>query len=165
MKLIRNRNLVAYCRRYSRYSYLHDPDTGCISTRRIVIQSCSGSCKHPSITSLLWYREQQRKRRWRKKARRRIRRHRRQWTPQPSTPVANSPLPALSVLLRPPRSTPSGETCCRPIRFKQRSVQFHCPQNPTGRMYSRWFRFVRKCGCTACPNVGEVVEKNAVPLR
>lgn len=144
---------AAFCKRHSRYSYLYDPDTGCISTRRIVIHSCSGSCQNAVSTSLLWHQErQQQKRRWRKKVRRRVRRHRSQLT-------SSSPLPQLpskiSGASRMPRSIPeSTVACCQPVRFKQKSVQFHCAQNGGGgRIYSRWFRFVRKCGCiSSCYN-------------
>ncbi|KAH9283513.1 Slit -like protein 2 protein [Echinococcus granulosus] len=137
-----------FCKRHSRYSYIYDPDTGCISTRRIVIRSCSGSCQGAAGTSLMWQLEQQqRKRRWRKKARRRVRRHRSQWT-------SLSP-PLMPKLSRMPRSvTENTGTCCQPMRFKQKSVQFQCPKNGSGnRVYSRWFHFVRKCGCaTNCHN-------------
>uniref|UniRef100_A0A0R3W0Y6 Slit homolog 2 protein n=1 Tax=Taenia asiatica TaxID=60517 RepID=A0A0R3W0Y6_TAEAS len=144
-----------FCRRHSRYSYIYDPDTGCISTSRIVIRSCSGSCRDAADTSLMWQLEQQqRKRRWRKKAQRRVRRHRSQW-------ISSSPLlppPSLSLLPRisrmPRSATENTGTCCQPVRFKQKNIQFHCPQGGgEGRVYSRWFRFVRKCGCiTNCHN-------------
>ncbi|KAL5110934.1 hypothetical protein TcWFU_009486 [Taenia crassiceps] len=136
----------AFCKRHSRYSYIYDPDTGCISTNRIVIRSCSGSCRDAAGASLTWQLEQQqRKRRWRKKARRRVRRHRSQW-------ISSSP-PSMARSGRVSRSVT--ETCCQPVRFKQKSIQFHCPQNGSeGRVYSRWFRFVRKCGCsTNCHNL------------
>ncbi|KAM3184572.1 hypothetical protein ACTXT7_008077 [Hymenolepis weldensis] len=62
------------CKRHSRYSYIYDPDTGCISTRRVMIRSCSGSCQEGAATSLMWEQEErQRKRRMRKRARRRKR--------------------------------------------------------------------------------------------
>uniref|UniRef100_A0A5K3EG44 Protein slit n=1 Tax=Mesocestoides corti TaxID=53468 RepID=A0A5K3EG44_MESCO len=143
---------IAYCRRHSRYSYLHDPDTGCISTQRVVIHSCSGSCQNPASTMLLWHREQQRKRRWQNQARRRIRRHRRQWSPSAQMSVSNKNT-GLSRVIR--RDLEGGLTCCQPIRFKQRNVQFRCPQSSGGRMYSRWFRFVRKCGCSANCDSGQ----------
>ncbi|KAM7537665.1 hypothetical protein Aperf_G00000075381 [Anoplocephala perfoliata] len=135
---------TTFCKRHSRYSHIFDPDTGCISTRRIVIRSCSGSCQEGVSTSLMWdYEERQRKRRMRKRARRRVRRHRIQWSS-----YSSSPLPGVN---RVTRSIPEiSGTCCQPIRFKQKSIQFHCPKNGdgVGRVYSRWFRFVRKCGCT-----------------
>ncbi|VDM22163.1 unnamed protein product [Hydatigera taeniaeformis] len=150
------RRVTAFCKRHSRYSYIYDPDTGCISTSRIVIRSCSGSCQGAAGT-LMWQLEQQRqqKRRWSKKARRRVRRHRSQWTSSASLPSPSSSLPLTPGLNRMPRSvTENTGTCCQPVRFKRKSVQFHCPQNGgEGRVYSRWFRFVRKCGCTTnCHN-------------
>ncbi|VDO14671.1 unnamed protein product [Rodentolepis nana] len=64
---------TTFCKRHSRFSYIYDPDTGCISTRRIMIRSCSGSCQEVATTSLIWEQEErQRKRRMRKKARRRF---------------------------------------------------------------------------------------------
>ncbi|KAL5971960.1 hypothetical protein TSMEX_000351, partial [Taenia solium] len=144
-----------FCKRHSRYSYIYDPDTGCISTSRIVIRSCSGSCQDAADTSSMWQLErQQRKHRWRKKARRRVRRHRNQWIS--SSPLLPPPsLPLMPRLSRMPRSvTENTGTCCQPVRFKQKNIQFHCPQDGgEGRVYSRWFRFVRKCGCiTNCHN-------------
>ncbi|VUZ54040.1 unnamed protein product [Hymenolepis diminuta] len=133
------------CKRHSRYSYIYDPDTGCISTRRVMIRSCSGSCQEGAATSLIWEQEErQRKRRMRKRARRRVRRHRSQWNP-----YSSSPSPGLNRVSRNTEET-SGR-CCQPIRFKQKRIQFHCPKNGgsgVNRVYSRWFRFVRKCGCT-----------------
>lgn len=120
-----------------------------------MIRSCSGSCQEGAAPSLLWeQKKRQRKRRMRKRARRRVRRHRSQWNP-----YSSSPSPGLNRVSQNPQET-SGGGCCQPIRFKQKNIQFHCPKNgATGgveRVYSRWFRFVRKCGCTSSCNSGTI---------
>ncbi|KAL7065511.1 hypothetical protein AAHC03_04868 [Spirometra sp. Aus1] len=129
----------SYCRRQFRSSFLHDPINGCISTDRILVHSCSGSCHYPDGTPIPW--SPDRRRRARRRRRDRVkRREKRQFAQQMGDRYSLRYTLASS-------SGTSNVTCCQPVKFMQKNILFRCPN---GRQYFRWFRFVRKCACSAC---------------
>lgn len=117
------------CRQSTQRSFIRDPQTSCISTRKLTVKTCSGSCsttdadqdddgsesvnefasvEHTEATRSLWLPES-------------MRRYR--------------------------RSEKDSKICCRPIKVRHRRIQFQCAD---GSAYERTVKLVKRCGCTQC---------------
>ncbi|KAA3675986.1 slit 2 [Paragonimus westermani] len=109
------------CQADSQRSYIRDPQTGCVSTRKISVRTCTGSCSSASSAKVAdaseirsWLHGPRLEKWW----------HHSQRTPERIT-----------------------QSCCLPIKVKHRRVYFHCAD---GRNYERTMKLIRRCGCDRC---------------
>ncbi|KAF5398259.1 hypothetical protein PHET_08434, partial [Paragonimus heterotremus] len=109
------------CQADSQRSYIRDPQTGCVSTRKISVRMCSGSCSSATPVKIadpsekrLWLREPRLEKWW----------HHSQRTPERTA-----------------------QSCCLPTKIRHRRVYFHCT---SGRNYERTMKLIRRCGCDRC---------------
>lgn len=117
-------NTGGLCVRQNRRTYIREPRTGCISSKKVLVRTCAGPCTQrnqtdPSIGAVTY-------------------------------PTWNKPGPVTNSLTRLTRSHTEGtRQCCKATKEKLRSVQFRCPT--LGRSFKlHTVKLIRQCACQSC---------------
>ncbi|CAH8546504.1 unnamed protein product [Schistosoma bovis] len=161
--------IVPVCHRETQRSYIRDPQTNCISSRKLSIRKCSGSCD----STIIKFQQQQQQQelfssendisndyeslkyhKW-KAVHKRSTNSGRVWLPQNlinkqshmiKMKESNSPY---LVHLNSYKTTPSmtKQHCCQATKIKLRPILFNCPN---GAVYERTIKLAKKCTCVQC---------------
>ncbi|XP_018651488.1 axon guidance protein [Schistosoma mansoni] len=162
--------IVPVCHRETQRSYIRDPQTNCISSRKLSIRKCSGSCDSTMINlqqqesfnndnnDITNDNESFKYHKW-KAFHKRSTNSDHVWLPQnldhkqshiikmkdSNTPISSP----YSIHLNSYKITSSmtKQHCCQAIKIKLRPILFNCPN---GAVYERTIKLAKKCTCIQC---------------
>ncbi|CAH8289628.1 unnamed protein product [Heterobilharzia americana] len=151
--------MTSICHRDTQRSYIRDPQTNCISSRKLSIRKCSGSCDSTVIhqqqqqllnsnfndqESIKYYK-------WRKVYKRSAN-SAQVWLPDNSKDMRSfRTIKDLSTIVSQhsdhSSSFTSQQYCCQATKMKLKPILFNCPN---GAVYERTIKLARKCSCVQC---------------
>ncbi|VDQ00637.1 unnamed protein product [Trichobilharzia regenti] len=170
-------NAVSACHRDTQRSYIRDPQTNCVSSRKLSIRKCSGTCdsnifqheQHQQLQQQLNKnnsnnRESMKFYKW-KTIYKRSSDSVQVWLPRSSKEIRSSETvnnfnPFESSHSNQPNgmithlSNKQGQQhqqqqqyCCQATKIKLRPILFNCPN---GAVYERTIKLAKRCGCVQC---------------